>query len=195
MSLRYVWSKSNITRSQLNSYLPTGRELHVDVNAKDSFWSWSSSGSYSVLENGPVYIRYGSDYSISNGGFAIEDSTLVEIEDGTRILKNGNGFKIAELSSSDTIYWGVSSGSANKFDRLYQATYRSGDNVEFYLTYISSSGIGEYFNFRVNGAQSVTGNGYVYALAKGTSVGTASNTSSTAYPPRSYAPKLANIWP
>ena len=111
-------------------------------------------------------------------------------------MEDGGGYKIATLSESGVMYWGVSQTSANKYEHLYKASYQCyGGTVSFLLTYIYSSGQGQYWNIRASGAYTLYGSGAVYELAKGAANGTVSNAAQGTYPPRDYASKSANICP
>ena len=196
MSSRYVWARNNVSQTAIANGSNAGRELHVPIASGDVFWYWTRGGGYSTLNNGPIFIRYGEGYSISGGGYVIDNSTLGEIPDGTQILEDGNGYKIATLSESGVIYWGVSQSSANKYEHLYKASDRAyGSDVSFYLTYIHSSGTGQYWNFRASGAYTVSGSGAVYELAKGAANGTVSNAAQDTYPPRDNRVLSYRYWP
>ena len=193
MSSRYVWARNDVSQTAIAN-VDADRALHVPIASGDDFWYWTRGGGYSTLNNGPIYIRYGEGYSISGGGYVIDDSTLAEIPDGTKIMENGGGYKIATLSESGVMYWGVSQTSANKYEHLYKASYQCyGGTVSFLLTYIYSSGQGQYWNIRASGAYTVYGSGAVYELAKGAANGTVSNAAQGTYPPRDNRPLIACI--
>ena len=195
MSSRYVWARNDVSQTAIAN-VDADRALHVPIASGDDFWYWTRGGGYSTLNNGPIYIRYGEGYSISGGGYVIDDSTLAEIPDGTKIMENGGGYKIATLSESGVMYWGVSQTSANKYEHLYKVSYQCyGGTVSFFLTYVHSSGIGQYWRISASGAYTLYGSGAVYELAKGAANGTVSNAAQGTYPPRDNCVLSYIYWP
>lgn len=184
MSSRYVWARSTLDKSQIARYSPSGGDLSFKPYPSDVFWSWKKDSLGYTIRNGPVYYRYGSGYSIQNGKFTIDNSTLFTIEDGERIDTTSSYARItiAELGTSAQIYWGVSNSSNNSFSRLYYADVSSSDDITLADSYNSSSGIGERYELKAGPLASVRGNAYIYDIGKGTANGTVSNAAQGTYP-------------
>ena len=196
MSTRYVWSRSELKISTLYTYnARNGSALYISIE-DGAYWSWTTAGTGMELVGGPVYFTWGTSYSIANGAFQINNSTMVTVNTGDRYGSSNQRRasvdlgEVQAISSYTDIYFGFSSSRTNSFTRLYHAHFRVSspeDDSTVRLDYLYFPGA-DYVtpnSFHVWDSPitfSFQGEGYVYEVSQGTANGTVSNASSGAYP-------------
>ena len=203
MSNRYVWDRYDLqavttdTKSGKISLGSDNRATLITLNEADTFWSWNKVFTNEwELQGGPLYVRYGSSYQDSSGKFAISNSTLVTIANGTLTTHyedtNFRGIDLCNISSdtygtNGTVYFGFSKTNANAFDSLYSVTIKKSEsgyyNVQVRLDPKSStSGTSTVSNLHGRSPLDVNYSSARYAMGKGTANGTSSNASQSTYP-------------
>lgn len=184
MSLRYVWSRNNIAYSIGTKPITLSHTTSVTTG---SVWTDNRNLNRLSFYNKPT----------------IEGSKLVFPSSGSSVKENG----LDQLIASDT---------SKCYSASYFITRPNGQNVSYSVPNYSRNSP-EYESSNPDGyfyidkpititAQLVSNQLIITATPEaaklpflqtsaGALVATVSNASSSAYPPRSYAPKLANIWP
>lgn len=200
MATRYVWGKygvqavvtdENDVGTASSQYQGTNF-FAISVKPSDVFWS--ATGNYSTagyqVKNGPIVLTYGTSYSIQSGKFTINSPKTYTIANGYEFDANGSYVVFTGGSSSGPFYVGMNSNGINSFDAIYSISYTTNRTcyITLYCYYRSLSSptltTCEYTVLPTDSAGIVI-NGLIgrrYNVGQGSSTGTASNSSSSAYP-------------
>lgn len=174
MATRYVWEQYNVTRSYMSTDVDYyNRDFVID----DRYITWTSSTPK------VFYVTSINNVTISNGKLSFVGPITARY--------TGDGYTLNRVSSGSkgNVYVGVNDSGANEFDYVfgyeyvgetilgddyYNQFYKSRYGNQDWMIISTANGMGE-AGARVSG--------YVYFAQKGTSkVGTASNSSVSAYP-------------
>lgn len=174
MATRYVWEQYNVTRSYMSTDVDYyNRDFVID----DRYITWTSSTPK------VFYVTSINNVTISNGKLSFVGPITASY--------TGDGYTLNRVSSGSkgNVYVGVNDSGANEFDYVfgyeyvgetilgddyYNQFYKSRYGNQDWMIISTANGMGE-AGARVSG--------YVYFAQKGTSkVGTASNSSVSAYP-------------
>ena len=190
MATRYVWGKYGvqaITQKSLN--IPTNESVpSLDIlDSQDVFWTWTYNHAvfYYTL-NSTVYIKVGKSYTISNGKFTINNATSVQLKKGESNIGFGAGFYDSG-STGTAVYFGIaSSSSTTTFDRIYYvsaSTSYPATTIRLALNTINGTTSTLTISTDM-GNSGIFSEGYTSRLGigQGSSTGTVSNSSSSAYP-------------
>lgn len=176
MSTRYVWNRYNLSAVVISTVSrPVDGTLLLYVERDNQTWGYTYSGMFVTL-NEDVYVRWGTNYSISNGKFKISNSQLVTA------YRNSIGATICEGDDGDDYYFGISTSQDNSYDYLYRidANWPSGSGNIVLGARSSSSTSQRRARFEASNCDSGTGNSY--EVGKGNANGNSSNAGSSTYP-------------
>lgn len=203
MATRYVWGEYGVQAVQEDykydddstnqgglGIIPIVNPTWTWTLRKDSTWIGTY---YATLNNGPVYIYSGSNYSISNGKFVITSPTITTAENGFSYTStqsfgtHGKAFFSKDATSIECCV-GISSTNANAFDKVYRLRASNDGSYSEKLTFsfgvkaYATTDTSSYFNFDTSSDWDKKGWGYRYGIGQGASTGTATNSSASAYP-------------
>lgn len=187
MSTRYVWNRYNLSAVVISTVSrPVDGTLLLYVERDNQTWGYTYSGMYVTL-NEDVYVRWGTNYSISNGKFKISNSQLVTA------YRNSIGVTICEGDDGDDYYFGISTSQDNSYDYLYRidANWPSGSGNIVLGARSSSTTSQRRARFEASNCDSGTGNSY--EVGKGNANGNSSNAGSSTYPPCDAAGRITSI--
>ncbi len=184
MSSRYVWNRYTIT--SIESSIGSGESMGANaglIDLNDKFWGWTYNSMHrtATLYGGPVYFNVGTSYSISNGQFVIGGTTLTTVANGESISTSGyDHISLAESTNDITTwYFGFGKTSVNSYNSIRKLYIRDDSySPEIVLGLRNSPDIS------MQCSDDTSWQATLYNIAKGQSDGTASNATSTAYPPR-----------
>lgn len=218
MPQRYVWSQYNVgyeaAGSNSGSFPNGGGFVFIDIDAADQFWDWNGGSSNRFVDGGPIYVKWGKSYRISNGKFSISSPTSLTFQDGEQEtdieLTSGDihGLDLDIYLTPDdagglveilpAVYIGFSKQNDNSFDVIYYIGIT--DSRGAARVAISSASRSS----NASNIHGVTSTAYVrtsfeafrFIIGKtGSIIGAVSNSSQSAYPPHDYDSKSANICP
>lgn len=197
MATRYVWGKYGVKAAQESEagLSQNGDAINI-LASQDIFWTWRRELNGYYWENyinNDVYVTCGSSYSILNGKFSISNSTTYKIRAGAcasnTAMSTGTTYFYSINDTSVRIYFGISSSSSTKtFDKLYyfSASTNSSSAYSISLAIWTTNGTNSFLTAFTNDASAnvfTQGSGGVrYGVGQGTSTGTVSNSSYSAYP-------------